>query len=222
MFKQRFLTAIILGPLVLWGVFGLPAVWFSIFAAVAVLIGAKEWINLSGVDERIGARFMIWLLLLGAVIAVLDSAVLNTVVMFAAALFWCWAVYLVLHYPQNSGFKTADSRKLIGFAVLLPTWLALSQMKAHSEGNLVLMLLLLLVWGADIGAYCAGKLMGKRKLIPRVSPGKTLEGFLGGAVTCLVIGIVYSCQRELALGAGVYVVCLSLITFLAAVFGDLF
>lgn len=53
---------------------------------------------------------------------------------------------------------------------------------------------MVLAWGADIGAYFAGKTFGKRKLAPRVSPGKSWEGFYGGLVASLLITLVV-CSR---------------------------
>jgi phosphatidate cytidylyltransferase len=78
---------------------------------------------------------------------------------------------------------------------------------------------MLIVWAADSGAYFAGKAVGRIKLAPHVSPGKTLEGFIGGLLTTLiVVGIVmyFSPEQELGLVIGVV-----LFTALASALGDL-
>lgn len=58
-------------------------------------------------------------------------------------------------------------------------------------GGLLLVLPLLLTWGTDIGAYFIGRALGKRKLIPAVSPGKTVAGAWGGLLTSVIIAWLY-------------------------------
>jgi phosphatidate cytidylyltransferase len=58
-------------------------------------------------------------------------------------------------------------------------------------GTLLVLLPVLLTWVTDIGAYVFGRTFGRRKLIPSVSPGKTVEGALGGLVSAVVICLVY-------------------------------
>ena len=58
-------------------------------------------------------------------------------------------------------------------------------------GTILVLLPVLLTWVTDIGAYVFGRTFGRRKLIPSISPGKTVEGAIGGLVTAVVICLVY-------------------------------
>ncbi|MBV9879133.1 MAG: phosphatidate cytidylyltransferase [Gemmatirosa sp.] len=61
----------------------------------------------------------------------------------------------------------------------------------RGAGTAVVMLPVLLTWASDIGAYAVGRLAGRRKLIPSVSPGKTIEGALGALATTVVVALLY-------------------------------
>jgi phosphatidate cytidylyltransferase len=60
------------------------------------------------------------------------------------------------------------------------------------SGGLLLLLPVLLTWASDIGAYAVGRTMGRHKLIPAVSPGKTVEGSIGGLVASMLVALVYT------------------------------
>jgi len=62
-------------------------------------------------------------------------------------------------------------------------------------GNWLIMAVMVLVWGADIGAYFSGRAFGKRKLAPAVSPGKSWEGVYGGLALTLAITVVVGVVR---------------------------
>lgn len=72
--------------------------------------------------------------------------------------------------------------------MLLPTWLALVQLRAVHPG--VLLAVMALVWMADIAAYFAGRKFGRNKLAPSISPGKTQEGALGAFIGVMLYGLV--------------------------------
>ena len=58
------------------------------------------------------------------------------------------------------------------------------------QNKILLLVPFIMIWVSDIGAYFVGKSIGKHKLLPNVSPGKTLEGFIGGVVcACIFIAI---------------------------------
>jgi phosphatidate cytidylyltransferase len=116
-----------------------------------------------------------------------------------------------------------------GWLVLWPTWLALVLLREASPW--LLLALAALVWVADICAYFAGKRFGRRKLAPRVSPGKTWEGVIGALVGVVVYGailVAVAAGREdslgplLARGAGVPAVSVMVVLAAFSIVGDLF
>ena len=76
-----------------------------------------------------------------------------------------------------------------GVLVLVAAWLAVAQ--ARVLGINFLLSVLMLVWGADVFAYFAGRALGRRKLAPSISPGKSWEGVWGGMLGVLVIAAVW-------------------------------
>jgi len=78
-----------------------------------------------------------------------------------------------------------------GTLAIVPAWAALGLIHAQPpHGNRWLLLAFLMVWAADTGAYFVGRRFGRRKLSPRISPNKTVEGLLGGLGAGLVVALV--------------------------------
>ncbi len=87
------------------------------------------------------------------------------------------------------GRRHAVAQSVVGVLYLLPALLVLQSMRADgSVGRANVMFLVLIVWGTDIGAYVIGRLIGGPRLAPRISPGKTLSGAVGGLVVAVLIG----------------------------------
>lgn len=187
--RTRILTAIVLLGLVLLLLWRGTLVWLlGVFAAVA-LRAAWEWAGLcSGLA---GGRRWLLLTALAASLAGLYAlpAAWTGVALAAALAWWALGLRLVLCYPTLPDWI---DRPLAQAAVILlalaPAWLALARL---ADGQRPLLLLCLaLVWAADSGAYLVGRRFGKRKLCPQVSPGKTVEGLLGGLVGAALIGLL--------------------------------
>ncbi|MBZ5535485.1 MAG: phosphatidate cytidylyltransferase [Acidobacteriia bacterium] len=111
-----------------------------------------------------------------------------------------------------------------GFLSLLLAWPDSSSSSGtiHSpfDSRASIFFLLAVVWASDIGAYYVGRGIGKRKLAPRISPGKTIEGLVGGLIASVLVSLVFHRYwlRGYSLGA---VVALAIILDLAGVLGDL-
>lgn len=240
MLKQRILTAVVLLLLALYCIFFLPLEGFGIFALAVISMGAWEWSPLMGV-RRVSGR-VAYTGSVAAIILVLytlapinnlwqsdglAAPIFSTIVI--GGLWWLVAIAMVLSFPQSRRFwqKTRIWVGLFGWLILVPAWAALVSIRAlnFDENELfgawTVLFIFALVWAADVGAYAAGRAFGRHKLMPAVSPGKTMEGFSGGVALALIVMILVAhflpVPRELY--TGFYTVGLA--TVLASVFGDL-
>jgi len=113
-------------------------------------------------------------------------------------------------------------RLLNGLFTFVPMFVALAALqKSNSE---LVLLLLVLIWSADSGAYFAGKALGANKLCPRVSPGKTIEGMIGGTVASIAAMLFYLELFIEPISTEQYLVyvALSVVVSIVSVIGDLF
>ncbi len=129
-----------------------------------------------------------------------DKAVWEVVSSFIAQIFWgslaiLTPVVLLIRemvlWPRYSNpFGNAAAILMGIFYISLPMTLlvSISQSESHGYDYRRIFALLFLIWASDIGAYAAGKTFGKHKMAPKISPGKTWEGWAGGFVLTLVVG----------------------------------
>lgn len=222
--RQRILTALVLVPVVIWCVFLAPGPWaFRLFAAAIVAVAAWEWAGLLGwqARPRRGLYAAVVLALLAALVALPPLPATQGLLFGVAVVFWLLAHRLVRAYPERTrAWANPPVLLAVGLVLLVPAWLGLTLLQAQSPWWLLY--LFLLVWGADTGAYFAGRALGRTKLAPAVSPGKTLEGFLGGLGLTLLLALGVALHRDLAGQRFWAFMGLSLLTVLASVLGDLF
>ncbi len=232
MLKQRVITALILSAIFLAALFYLPVPLFSVFVALVMLVSAWEWANLAGFGrswQRFGyvvlvatATFLAGYYLEMSVWSpdiTVDSGKFREILIIGCV-WWAVALLFVQGFPSSAIlWRHPLLRGLMGLFVLVPTWAAFTYVRAQEHGALLVLLIVAVVACADIGGYFAGRRWGKRKLAPAVSPGKTLEGFLGGVsfnflLSLIVWGFV----------GGSYPMLLAIIlpTSLVSVLGDLF
>ena len=237
MTRTRVIAALVMAPLAIAAVLLLPTQWMVALAAVVVLGGLWEWLRLAGVDDGLARSTLLvanLLLILALVWASASdpngSMVLLKLFCVAAVIGWL-LVAIWLRHPQFASAPDARSRMIkltAGTLVMVPAWCALGLIHAgEPNGHRWLLLALAIVWAADTGAYFAGrrfggKLFKERRLAPRISPNKTIEGLLGGLLLAVVVGVVCA---PLAGAAANQLPAVALVALLAAgfsVLGDLF
>lgn len=187
MFRERLITTLILVPLVLLGIYFANYWFFAAVFAVATVICAYEWLQLIPLNLR-------WqqILFLTAVLFLMYAIhfyfpVWQTLGLIA----WVAIAIAIGQYPESKRWWGYPAIVIALAAIVLPLFFqSMLQVIALPLGKSLLIYLLMLVWAADIGAYLAGKQWGKHKLIPAVSPGKTIEGFTGGMCLSLLVSLI--------------------------------
>ncbi len=221
MLKYRILTALVLIPLFIALLIFLPPIGFCVLTTLFVLVAAWEWSFLMGVQNKWRALIypLIVLFLLWCAFELPLTATL-----YGAIVGWLIAFFLVIFYPRGSAVwgKSIIARGVMGALVLVPCWLALNFIRNVDTGIYVLMYLFVLVWIADSSAYFIGRKWGKNKLAPKVSPGKSWQGFIGELIVTLVIALATLIIFKFDSAQWLSFIILSIVTVLFSVLGDLF
>ena len=193
MLKQRVLTALVLAPLMIAGIFFLSPTYFPYFIMLIVALASWEWAKLSGFASNIvRVGYAVAIVLFGYMTLRYGDDVqsLNWTLRLAI-IWWVIALICVLTFPKAKIlWNSKIARLVIGVFVIVPMWIGLVMLKEMPEGNYYLVWLMFMVWGADSGAYFAGRHFGKTKLAEKVSPKKTWEGVYGGMLTAMIFSII--------------------------------
>lgn len=230
MLKQRILTALVLAALFLAALFGLSPGQFTLFAALVIAIGGWEWSRLAGLDAfpaRVGC-----VVLAGMVMGVLwlhgvhgqggPLPGMVKPVLLLGCIWWALALLWVQGYPSSALlWGSVIGRLAMGLLILVPAWLALVVLAHLEGGRWLILLVVLIVAGADVGAFFSGRAFGRRKLAPAVSPGKTLEGLAGGLVTVMAVTTLFLLLNPAHQSLWWQWTLVVVLTALASVLGDL-
>jgi phosphatidate cytidylyltransferase len=191
MLKQRVITAVILAILFLFALFIFPSSLWALLVTLVVMQGTWEWSKLAQMRGFPAVAYMIATLILFLAILMVHfvfhpqlKSPIQISIYVVAAVFWLMLVPAWFKYGWS--IRNAWLLALLGWIVLIPTGMAMLGLRAVSPQPWWLLGVMGLVWVADISAYFTGRLFGKNKLAPRISPGKTWEGVAGGMVGVLI------------------------------------
>ena len=243
--KQRIITALLLLPLAVFFVYSPKLELFSQILAGVFVIMAWEWSRLletSSVVIKTAYIVIQTVLIAGLYYLLVDanyfanpSIPLNWTdvypykLLLVGLLCWVLALVWVVLYPKASGLWTKGPwlRCLLGFVMLPVAWLSVIfirssgyQYDPHHGANL-LILMFIIIWAADSGAYFAGKALGKHKLSPVVSPNKTWEGVIGGLIVSVILSSIIGYYLGLPLELKLFIPLVAGLVFIS-ILGDLF
>ena len=186
MLLPRVLTALVLLPLLLSAIFGLGTAHLYLAFCVVGVLAAWEWcgfMGLVGMGSR-SAYSVTMAAVLAAVWWLTDGAMQAMVPALVSLLWWCLALVLVLRFPASfpKGPWSVARMAPLGLMLIAAALITVAALHRQPNGPWRLMFMLFIVFAADVGAYLVGRNYGRRKLAPAVSPGKSIEGAIGGLV----------------------------------------
>jgi len=198
--------------------------YFIALAAIAIFLGMHEFYSLAA---RVGLHCERWLAF-GAGAAILVGFAYAQFGLIIAALVVVTILSLILALSRPAEFESSLASTaatvfgvvyvplLMGFAVAIK----LTDHQQNRQGSKLLGFVFLVVIASDVGAYFTGRAIGKHKLAPNISPGKTVEGGIGGLVLGMV-GAIISKTLFFAEIQWSHLLVLSVIVVVIGVFGDL-
>jgi phosphatidate cytidylyltransferase len=183
-------TGVVLVAAILAALFLLPPAGFAVVMLVIVSIAAHEWARLIELRGVAGIAFTALVFVAGAALLALALAGGFAPVVAAACgiatLYWLAAgIPSVLASWQPSSPVT---RALAAFVVLEGALVAIVALQARSAA--FALAAMAIVWIADTAAYFTGRRLGRHKLAPRISPGKTWEGAAGAVVAVVAYALL--------------------------------
>jgi len=240
MLLKRVITALILAPLIILAVIKLPPGGFALLWGAIILLAAWEWTDLAELKTLLKRA----LYMLGIVLSMLFFYYWKNILEMVAIQFergewlqWSgimdwWAIpvllfWLVMGYKMKSNPDkllqaewSTETRLIIGWIALVFSWMFLRRLDSFWDWHMTLYFLFL-IWIADIAAYFCGKKFGKEKLLPEISPGKTVAGLYGALFSGLLFSIVTAAYYHYVNTAMLDFVFLSLVTVVFSINGDL-
>ncbi len=233
--RTRVIAALVMAPFAIGAILLLPTSWLVMLAALVFLVGLWEWFKLAEIDDTLQrtvlltANLLLMVLLVWASRGSTDLVPLRLMAL-VGAVWWLLALLWLRFFHFASDHETwARVFKLAaGTLAVVPAWCALGLIhSSEPNGHIWLFVALAIVWAADSGAYFAGRHFGGRwflgrKLAPRISPNKTLEGLLGGLAAGMLVAGVGALLAGVDLAQLPGVLLVAVFTVLFSVVGDLF
>lgn len=224
MFWIRLLSGIVLLAIIISSVlFG--NITLAIFSCLVGVIGLYEFYRLEKIQHSPGA-FVGYLATVVYYINIIYWGDLYSMHILAG-LTLLTAMFYVARYPKRKA--TEFVHLIFGFIYVVVLFSFLLKVRHSDSGHIMVWLIFISAWGSDTMAYVAGRLFGRHKLTPLLSPKKTVEGAIGGILGAMLLAYLYILVLEHSFGmqvytSSVYIMVLTIVFFasIASQFGDLF
>ncbi|MBX2846321.1 MAG: phosphatidate cytidylyltransferase [Saprospiraceae bacterium] len=192
---QRALTALAIGTIIIASILYSKLAYGIVFLAITI-ISSLEYINITKLNEVSATKKWI-LVLVNSFVFLLGYGIAMDIVPGKYRIIGIIPMFLLFStglFGRSSPDYRLSTTFLAGHVYIgLPLMLC-SYIYIHNSDfwPSYIIAILVFVWANDVGAYIIGRAMGRHKMIPKVSPGKTWEGFFGGLGMALIAAAVYN------------------------------
>lgn len=211
-FFMRFLSSLTLFFIFIITFFSNHAEYFLTLISIVFFISFYEMRSL--LQFKNTEQFLYWLFTLILYIFFIFNLHSLNFMIFISALFW---IFIAPYSVLKAKIFLKSTKFLYGSIILLGLLISISHL--FNNDKFLLLISLIIVWVSDIFAYFFGKLYGKTKLAPKVSPGKTIEGVYGAIFANFLVALILSQVFDYSF---LSLSLLSLIIIPLSIFGDLF
>ena len=178
----RVISAVVLAGFAFLAVWA-GGIWFALFASFIALLVFLEWTALSGLSAFTAMRERAAVLMIASMLVL---TVFGTVAAFiAVSAAGVAAYFLTVQSTKETAIWTSGAIFYCGFFAV-----ALVGLRNGEQGVFAILLLFAIVWSTDIGAYFIGRKFGGPKLAPKISPGKTQSGAIGGLLVAIMAAVI--------------------------------
>lgn len=189
MLWMRVLSAVVGIPIALY-IFYLGSTPFLISIILLTVIGQKEMLNILDKKNVYSFKFLI---ILSGIVLCISAYYLSQLYLTGVLILFMFIMFImfIANFPKMSLEELG-----LNFLVILYPGLLFSQFillrNISEQGFIYILLAFIITWSSDTFAYFSGRTLGKRKLAPRISPAKTIEGSIGGIIGATVVAVLFN------------------------------
>lgn len=183
----RIIAGLVLLPIGIYIILYAPPIFFAAVVEILILLGAREFIGLVHREGCLTRTYLIWA---GAIVFPIGFYMKDFTVFFAFFFLFVLVAFLLKMFSENPNERVFESVSESVLSAMFVPFLFSFLFLVRDIDPKWLLFLFFIVWASDTFAYFSGMAFGKRKLIPKVSPGKTVEGLIGGVLGALIVAFI--------------------------------
>lgn len=183
----RIIAGLILVPIGILIILKAPPLFFAIVIEILILLGVREFIVLVCKEGARTSQYLMWA---GGLLYPISFYLQNFHMFFATLFLFILVAFLLKMFSEKPNEKVFENVSEMVFSSLFVPFLFSFLILVRDFDPKWLLFLFFVVWASDTFAYFTGIAFGKRKLIPSVSPNKTVEGLVGGVIGALAIAFI--------------------------------